>query len=692
MAVTAFLTGRAVAVMRGEQQLEDDAAVLQKPRAVRADAHTVARFHRAGCVDLAGLFILHHAHTARAVNGKVGVIAECRHFDAGLADHGEHVLFAVEADALSVNDHHSLCHGSILLNGVDRAERARAPARTAVDALFVVDRVRHTDLAGNGLHRAVALALAAALAQLRLDDKAALTAVADRAVVVDNVCEVFLAEVFECAHHRVARRLAETAQRRLGDGAGKLLEQIKILKASLVVHDAREDLEHPLRALPAGHALAAAFILREAHEKACRFHHAGALVHDDETARTDDGADLLERVKVQRQVEVLLGQAAARGAADLHRLEFLAVLDAAADVEDDLAQRRAHRHLDQSRVDHVARQGEGLCAGAFLRADAVEPCTAAQNDLRNIRVGLHIVEHRGPRPQTLLDRARRLDARHTALALDGCGQRAALAADECARAAVDVQMEGKVRAQNVVPEQAQLLIPGDGDAQALDCQRILRADVDVALVAAGGERGDHHALDDRMGVALHDGAVHERAGVALVAVADHILLALGLAADAVPLSARGKARAAAAAQSGIEDLTADVLVGHLKERLFKGGVAVVGKVFVNVLGVRRAAVFQHHALLLGVKGDLIVLGVPHAIELIEQALDRLAAEDGPFNDLIAVLEPDVRVKKALRLDLKQRSHFAEAVAAALFEVDGVVSALMAQRDARFQPALFTLGL
>ena len=51
-------------------------------------------------------------------------------------------------------------------------------------------------------------------------------------------------------------------------------------------------------------------------------------------------------------------------------------------------------------------------------------------------------------------------------------------------------MEGKVRAQNVVPEQAQLLIPGDGDAQALDCQRILRADVDVALVAAGGERGD----------------------------------------------------------------------------------------------------------------------------------------------------------------------------------------------------------
>ena len=87
-----------------------------------------------------------------------------------------------------------------------------------------------------------------------------------------------------------------------------------------------------------------------------------------------------------------------------------------------------------------------------------------------------------------------------------------------------------------------------------------------------------------------------------------------------------------------------------------------------------------------------MLGVPHTIELIEQALDRLAAEDGPFNNLVAVLKPDVRVKEALRLDLKQRPHFAEAVAAALFEVDGVVSALMAQRDARFQPALFALGL
>ena len=68
--------------------------------------------HRAARVDLTGLFIFHHAHTARAINGKVGVIAECRHFNTGLANDGKHILFAVEVDALTVNDHHTFCHVS----------------------------------------------------------------------------------------------------------------------------------------------------------------------------------------------------------------------------------------------------------------------------------------------------------------------------------------------------------------------------------------------------------------------------------------------------------------------------------------------------------------------------------------------------------------------------------------------------
>ena len=77
----------------------------------------------------------------------------------------------------------------------------------------------------------------------------------------------------------------------------------------------------------------------------------------------------IERVVVDRQVEVLRGQAAAGRAAHLHRLEVPVARDAAADVEDDLAQRDAHRHFDEAGVGHLAGQGEDLGALAALGAD-----------------------------------------------------------------------------------------------------------------------------------------------------------------------------------------------------------------------------------------------------------------------------------------------------------------------------------
>ena len=64
----------------------------------------------------------------------------------------------------------------------------------------------------------------------------------------------------------------------------------------------------------------------------------------------------------------------------------------------------------------------------------------------------------------------------------------------------------------------------DRVAQAGDRERVLRAAVDVALGGVDRERGDRHALEDPERVALEDAAVHERAGVALVRVADDVLL------------------------------------------------------------------------------------------------------------------------------------------------------------------------
>ena len=58
---------------------------------------------------------------------------------------------------------------------------------------------------------------------------------------------------------------------------------------------------------------------------------------------------------------MFFGQASARRSTGLHGLELATALDAAADVVDHLAERRAHGHLDESDVVDLSGQGKHLC-------------------------------------------------------------------------------------------------------------------------------------------------------------------------------------------------------------------------------------------------------------------------------------------------------------------------------------------
>ena len=49
--------------------------------------------------------------------------------------------------------------------------------------------------------------------------------------------------------------------------------------------------------------------------------------------------------------------------------------------------------------------------------------------------------------------------------------------------------------------------------QTLDRQGVLAADIDEAALAAGGEGGDGHRLEDRERVLLHQDAILEGAGL-----------------------------------------------------------------------------------------------------------------------------------------------------------------------------------
>ena len=90
--------------------------------------------------------------------------------------------------------------------------------------------------------------------------------------------------------------------------------------------------------------------------------------------------------------------------------------------------------------------------------------------------------------------------------------------------------------------------------QAVHGQRILGAHVDDAFGGAHHVAADDHAFQQRVRIALDLVAVHVRAGVAFVGIADDVLLVGRGLAQELPLEAGEEAGAAAAAQFGGLDL------------------------------------------------------------------------------------------------------------------------------------------
>ena len=167
-----------------------------------------------------------------------------------------------------------------------------------------------------------------------------------------------------------------------------------------------------------------------------------------------------------------------------------------------------------------------------------------------------------------------------------------------------MEIEIKAGVKYIFAEQAVFPRLVNSYLQALDCDGVLRADIDIALGSAGGVAADGHCLDDAVRVALKHGTIHECAGVALVGVTDDILLIRCVRRGEAPLEAGRESAAASASEAGILDLLDDLLGGHLGQHLAQSGIAVHCDIFVDILGVYEAAVTQRNSLL-----SLIEVGV-----------------------------------------------------------------------------------
>jgi hypothetical protein len=198
--------------------------------------------------------------------------------------------------------------------------------------------------------------------------------------------------------------------------------------------------------------------------------------------------------------------------------------------------------------------------------------------------------------------------RHAAFSLDAVDQSGLFAANERPRPHLDQDLQVDARAEDVVPQQVVRFGVGDGRLEPLDGQGIFGPKVHIGLRGADRIGGDGHAFDQAMRIALDNGAVHERPGIAFIGVADQVFLIAGRLPGEFPFLARWKASAASTSQSALLDHVAHRLGRHAAQNFHQRRVASPGDVLFDPSRIDQAAVGQHPASLRREERMLVEIG------------------------------------------------------------------------------------
>ncbi len=364
------------------------------------------------------------------------------------------------------------------------------------------------------------------------------------------MCAELVAEAVDVARDRHRGGVAERAQALAEDAVADVEQQLEVGLRRVPVLDPVQKLHHPARPLAARRALPARLVLVELGDAQAELHHAGAVVDHDHRAGAEHRAGPGDRVEIEARVELVGREHRHRRAARNDRLQLPPTRDAAAEVVDQLAQRRAERHLVVAAPDDVSREGEDARAGGVRNAELRVLGTAQLDDLRDGRDRLDVVDQRRRRIEPLHGRERRLRARLAALALERLEQPGLLTADVGTGTAVENH-----RRVSQQPLAARLVQRAPQD---LELRQVLASDVDEDVLRLDGVGGDQAALDEAVWDREHDLAVLERARLGLVGVDDEIGRLPGALGEEARLAPHREASAAAAT-----DLCGEQLVQHL---------------------------------------------------------------------------------------------------------------------------------
>ncbi|MEZ4392503.1 MAG: hypothetical protein R3A48_15555, partial [Polyangiales bacterium] len=341
------------------------------------------------------------------------------------------------------------------------------------------------------------------------------------------------------AQRAVLHRLAERGEHPEGVGVG-------VRARGEVAHE----LAPAAHAEAAGEALSAALVVAEHEEVQGDGAHVGEVVEGHDAAVPEQSSHRVELLEAQGRVEGAGGEDASERPTDLQGLERAPVAQAAAELVDDHAQRRAQGDLVDPGPREALVEAHGLGAQGLAYAHGGVGVSALRDDPRHRDQGLDVVHHRGTLVEPLHGGEGRSRSDHAPQPLDAA-QKGRLFAAHIAPGAlddVDVEAERPVRH----PECAALSRLAHGLAHAGEGRGVLRAEVDHPPRGADREAREGHALEHAVGVELEEDLVDVAPGVALVGVAHDELLARGLLRGEAPFLCGREARAPAAPQPRAE--------------------------------------------------------------------------------------------------------------------------------------------
>ena len=174
---------------------------------------------------------------------------------------------------------------------------------------------------------------------------------------------VLLSKILQGGQDRVGSRFPEPAQRRHLNLLTQSLDLLQVLRLALPSRQPVEQGVELIYSLAAGDTLPAGLLHQELEEVLRHVDHAGAIVHHDHSAGAHHGARLRKRIEIDGKIEIVLSEASTRRAACLHGLEWSPVYYSAAYPEDDIAQLGAHGNLDETGIDNLSHEAEGLGPG-----------------------------------------------------------------------------------------------------------------------------------------------------------------------------------------------------------------------------------------------------------------------------------------------------------------------------------------